>query len=59
MTSNIQPNSSLVPTTQPVFWAGLVAVMIDIAILIALFSWAFSIAKKAWKGEEVEMPIGR
>lgn len=57
MTSDIQPSSSLVPTTQPVFWQGLVAVMIDIAIMVALFSWAFSIAKKAWKGEEVERPI--
>jgi len=47
----------VVPATQPLFWQGLVAVMIDIAILIALFSWAFSIAKKAWKGEEVEMPV--
>lgn len=47
----------VVPTTQPMFWQGLVVVMIDIAMLIALFSWAFSIAKKAWKGEEVERPI--
>jgi len=45
------------PTAQPLFWQGLVAVMINIAILIALFSWAFSIAKKAWKGEEVERPF--
>ena len=51
--------SSVVPATQPVFWQGLVAIMIDIAIMIALFSWAFSTAKKAWRGEEVEMPIRR
>jgi uncharacterized membrane protein len=42
---------------QPVFWPELVAVMIDIAILIALLSWAFSVAKKAWKGEKVEIPL--
>ena len=49
--------SSVVPATQPVFWAGLVAVMVDMVILIVLFSWAFSQAKKAWKGEEVELPV--
>jgi len=31
--------------------------MIDIAILIALLSWAFSVAKRAWKGEKVEIPL--
>lgn len=57
MITGIQPQSSPVPTVQPMFWQGLVGVMINIAILIAVFSWAFSIAKKAWKGEEVERPF--
>lgn len=47
----------VVPAAQPLFWQGLVVVMIDIAILIALFSWAFSIARKAWRGEEIEKPF--
>ena len=50
--------SPVVPAAEPLFWQGLVAIMIDIAILIALFSWAFSTARKAWRGEEIEMPVG-
>jgi uncharacterized membrane protein len=58
MTSGVQPQSSVVlGQVQPMFWPELVAVMIDIAILIALLSWAFSVAKKAWKGEKVEIPL--
>jgi uncharacterized membrane protein len=57
MTSSVQPQSSVVVgQVQPVFWQSFVVVMIDIAIMIALFSWAFSVAKKAWKGEKVEIP---
>jgi len=40
---------------QPQFWPELVVVMIDIAILVVVFSWAFSQAKKAIKGEEVRI----
>jgi len=43
---------------QPQFWPELVAVMIDIAILVAVFSWALSVARKAIKGEEVKPPFG-
>jgi len=43
---------------QPQFWPELVAIMIDIAILVVVFSWAFSKAKKAMKGEEVGLPGG-
>jgi len=43
---------------QPLFWPELVAIMIDIAILVVVFSWAFSQAKKAIKGEEVKLPGG-
>jgi len=44
---------------QPLFWPELVAVMIDIAVLVAIFSWAFSLAKKAIKGEEVKPELLR
>jgi hypothetical protein len=43
---------------QPQFWPEFVAIAIDIAILVAIFSWAFSQAKKAIKGEEVKLPGG-
>jgi uncharacterized membrane protein len=58
MTNGVQPQSSVaLGQVQPVFWQSFVVVMIDIAILIALFSWAFSVAKKAWKGERIELPL--
>jgi hypothetical protein len=41
---------------QPLFWQALVAGIIDLIILVALGAWAFSIARKALKGEEVELP---
>ena len=44
---------------QPLFRPELVAVMIDIAVLVAIFSWAFSLAKKAIKGEEVKPELLR
>ena len=40
---------------QPQFWQTLIAGIIDMIILIALGAWAFSLAKKALKGEEVEL----
>jgi hypothetical protein len=43
---------------QPLFWPELVAIAIDIMILVAIGSWAFSQAKKAIKGEEVKPPLG-
>ena len=42
---------------QPLFWPELIAVAVNITILIALASWAFSQVKKAAKGEEVEKPF--
>lgn len=41
---------------EPMFWAALVAGIIDFIILIALGAWAFSLVRKALKGEEVEIP---
>jgi len=39
------------------FWPELVAIAIDIMILVAIGSWVFSQAKRAFKGEEVEKPF--
>ena len=43
---------------QPVaqFWPELVAIAVDVMILVAIGSWAFSQARKAAKGEEVSLP---
>jgi hypothetical protein len=43
---------------QPLFWPELVGIMIDIAILAVIFSWAFSQVKKVFRGEEVKLPGG-
>jgi len=40
---------------QPQFWQALVAGIIDLIILVALGAWAFSLVKKALKGEEVDL----
>jgi len=40
---------------QPMFWQALVAGVIDLAIMVALGAWALSLAKKAFKGEEVSL----
>jgi hypothetical protein len=40
---------------QPQFWQVIVAGVIDIIIIIALGAWALSLAKKAFRGEEVEL----
>lgn len=40
---------------QPLFWQALIAGVMDILILVALGAWALSLAKKAFKGEEVKL----
>jgi hypothetical protein len=40
---------------QPQFWQALIAGIIDLIILVALGAWAFSLVKKALKGEEVDL----
>ena len=40
---------------QPLFWQALVAGVIDVAIMVAMGSWALSLAKKSLKGEEVKL----
>jgi hypothetical protein len=49
-----------IPTSQPLQplqWQAFVGIAIDVMILVALGAWAFSQVKKAWKGEEVKLPL--
>ena len=40
---------------QPQLWQAMIAGIIDLVIVIALGAWAFSLVKKALKGEEVDL----
>ena len=42
---------------QPQFWQTAFSSLVGIAMLIAVGAWAFSLARKALKGEEVEFPL--
>ena len=42
---------------QPAQWQSVFTVLMGVAILVALAAWAFSLVKKAFKGEEVEFPL--
>ena len=42
---------------QPQFWQSAFTAIVGIAILVAMGAWAFSLVKKAVKGEEVEFPL--
>lgn len=44
-------------TYQPQFWQVAFNGIVGVAMLIAVGAWAFSIVKKAVKGEEVEFPL--
>jgi len=39
----------------PQFLQAVVPVVMDAVIIIILISWAVSVAKKAWRGEEVDL----
>jgi len=41
---------------QPQFWQALVGGLINLVILVAMAAWAFSLVKRAIKGEPVEFP---
>jgi len=55
--SQLLPPQYLEPQQQyqPLFWQAVVAVIIDLVILVALGAWAYSVARKALKGEEVKL----
>ena len=42
---------------QAMQWQGILGTLMGVAILIALAAWAFSLVRKAFKGEEVEFPL--
>ncbi len=43
------------------YWAtqlqGLIPVVVEIAMIVAMGAWALSLVKKAFKGEKVEFPL--
>lgn len=42
---------------QAMQWQSIFTVLIGVAILAAMGAWAFSLVKKAFKGEEVKFPL--
>ena len=38
-------------------WQGVIGTLMGVAILVAMAAWAFSLVKKALKGEEVKYPL--
>ena len=38
-------------------WQGILGTLMGIAILVAMAAWAFSLVRKAFKGEEVKVPL--
>ena len=42
---------------QAMQWQSVFTGLIGIAILVAMGAWAFSLVKKAFKGEEVKFPL--
>ena len=42
---------------QALQWQGIVGTLMGVAVLVAMAAWAFSLVKKAVKGEEVKFPL--
>jgi hypothetical protein len=42
---------------QPLFWTAALEGLIGLTVLVALGAWAFSLVRKAFKGEEVGFPL--
>ena len=38
-------------------WQGILGTLMGVAMLVAMVAWAFSLVKKAFKGEEVKFPL--
>ncbi len=38
-------------------WQGILGTLMEVAILVAMGAWAFSLVRKAFKGEEVGFPL--
>jgi hypothetical protein len=42
---------------QSMQWQGILGTLMGIAVLVAMAAWAFSLLRKAFKGEEVKFPL--
>lgn len=42
---------------QAMQWQGILGALMGVAMLVAMGAWAFSVVKKAVKGEEVKFPL--
>ena len=42
---------------QPQFWQAAFSGLVGMAMLVAVGAWAFSLVRKAVKGEEVKFPL--
>jgi len=42
---------------QAMQWQGILGTLMGVAMLVAMAAWAFSLVKKAFKGEEVKFPL--
>jgi hypothetical protein len=42
---------------QALQWQGILDAVIGVAIMVAMAAWAFSLVKKAFKGDEVKFPL--
>lgn len=38
-------------------WQGIAGTLMSVVMLVAMGAWAFSLVKKAFKGEEVKFPL--
>ena len=38
-------------------WQGIVGTLMGVAMLVGMGAWAFSVSRKAIKGEEVKFPL--
>jgi uncharacterized membrane protein len=53
-----QPQYAYYPTQYQVMqWQSIFTVLVGVAVLVAMGAWAFSLVRKAFKGEEVKFPL--
>ncbi|OBW61908.1 cytosine permease [Dehalococcoides mccartyi] len=56
--SQYLPDYSYTPAEYQISqWQGVLGTLMGVAILIAMAAWAFSLVRKAIKGEEVKYPL--
>ncbi len=59
MTLYPQQYQGYYPTAQyqPLFWTAVLEGLIGFTVLAAMGAWAFSLVRKAFRGEEVKFPL--